>query len=436
MKVDRLIGGAWAVACTGLFTTIAVLRFVRVEPISYDHAIFEEAVRAYSRFGLPIVPIKGPHFNLLGDHFSPILATLGPVYRLFPAAQTLMVAQAALLGWSVYVITVLALRVCGRPVGVVLAVAYGLSFGLQSAVVAGFHEVAFGAPLLALAGAAFTTQRYGAVVAWAVPLLLVKEDLGLTVAAIGLALIVVGEHKRGALLAVGGSAGLALSVFVLIPWARSDGSGYPYALGGDGVMGALFDAPGEKALTTLLTLGVGGLVAVASPWAIAAVPTLTWRFAADNPYYWGTGFHYSLLLMPIASIAAIDAIRRRPALRIPGMVLAAGFTVASIGGSPAANLLKHETWQPTARQIAAEEVLARIPTGVRVDTDIGLMTQLVTGRDVTFIGTPGNALPDWVVLDHDPATGPSAAQYATLRYGHQFETVVGIAGFDVARRVD
>jgi uncharacterized membrane protein len=67
-------------------------------------------------------------------------------------------------------------------------VAYALSFGVQSAVEADFHEVAFAAPLLALAGAAYVDRRYSAVVWWSVPLLLVKEDMGLTVAVVGFVL--------------------------------------------------------------------------------------------------------------------------------------------------------------------------------------------------------------------------------------------------------
>ena len=61
-----------------------------------------------------------------------------------------------------------------------------------------FHEVAFGAPLLALAGAAYVDRRFGAVVPGSLPLLLVKEDLGLTVAVIGVVLWLAGERRRGA----------------------------------------------------------------------------------------------------------------------------------------------------------------------------------------------------------------------------------------------
>ena len=43
----------------------------------------------------------GPGFNLLGDHFQPIVALVAPFFRLFPTPVTLLVAQALLTAVSV-----------------------------------------------------------------------------------------------------------------------------------------------------------------------------------------------------------------------------------------------------------------------------------------------------------------------------------------------
>ena len=51
---------------------------------SYDLVIFDEAVRSYAHFEPGISVIKGlhnnfgPDFSVLGDHWSPILASLAP----------------------------------------------------------------------------------------------------------------------------------------------------------------------------------------------------------------------------------------------------------------------------------------------------------------------------------------------------------------------
>src|SRR5689334_8972145 len=142
MTAQRVVPAVWAVICVALYAAISLIRFARMEVASYDNAIFEEAIRAYGHGGWPVVPIKGDGFNLLGDHFSPAIALIAPFYRVFPHAETLLVAQAVLIGISVYVVSALAWRELGGWWGSATSVAYGLSFGLQSAAVAGFHEVA------------------------------------------------------------------------------------------------------------------------------------------------------------------------------------------------------------------------------------------------------------------------------------------------------
>ena len=71
---------------------------------SWDLAIFTQMAQAYSHFSVPIVPIKGPDFNLWGDHFHPILVLLGPIYALFPSPTTLLVVQNALVAFASFAI--------------------------------------------------------------------------------------------------------------------------------------------------------------------------------------------------------------------------------------------------------------------------------------------------------------------------------------------
>jgi uncharacterized membrane protein len=437
---------AWSVLCGALYAAAALIKFDHAVVASYDTAIFEEGIRGYAHGGWPIAAIKGAGYNLLGDHFSPAIAVLAPFYRLFSHTQTILIAQAILIAISVYVVATVALRHLGPWAGGAVGVAYGLSFGLQSAVDSGFHEVALGLPLLALAGSAFVEQRFKAVVGWSLPLLFVKEDLGLTVAAIGVALALVGERRRGALLAGAGAVGTLLEVFVLIPWARSDSSGYAYALGGDGMFGALGDDPGRKVLTVVLTFAVGGLVAVASPWAVVALPTLGWRMAADNPYYWGTDWHYSLLLMPVVAVAGVDVMRRvewTQRIGIAAMVVITALSLVPnhVMKSGLTSNLSTAARQTTDRERAADRVRDLIPANVTVDSDIGLISQLVTGRDVRWIGTEQmDGPPDWIVLDHDPASNinspTSAILYAKERYAnHRYVIALDAWPFEVARRL-
>jgi hypothetical protein len=92
---------------------------------------------------------------------------------------------------------VAAVRHLGTAGGTAVGVAYGLSFGLAEAADFDVHEVAFAVPLLALAGSAYVRRDWRGVCLWALPLLLVKEDQGLTVAAIGVVLLLSGARRWG-----------------------------------------------------------------------------------------------------------------------------------------------------------------------------------------------------------------------------------------------
>ncbi len=441
MSSSRVVGAALGLLGAAAYAVLTLLRFHQYRLSSWDNAIFEQAIAGYARLDAPIVDVKAPGFHILGDHFSPIDAIVAPFYRVWPSAQTVLLAQVLLIGVSIAVVASLAARVLGTWWGVTIGTLYAVSFGLQSAVESDFHEVAFAAPLLTLAGAAYVERRPTAVVLWAAPLVLVKEDLGVTVAAIGAVLWLTGERRRGLWLGVGGLVATVLTVAVLIPAFASDGA-YPYtsALGGDrGLLATLLDDPGTKLGTVALTVGVTGLAALLSPWVLVALPTFAWRFAGDNASYWGTDWHYSLVLMPIVFVAMVDAIQRFDRARwlVPAAVVVSAWTLV---GSPLAGLLDDATWQDPPRAAAAREVVAAVPEGASVETDIGLLTHLVTGREAYWTGTIGlgdrSVTPDYVAFDVASGLGSPAdvLGYAEDTYGGTWTTVVDRDGYVLVRR--
>lgn len=434
-----------AVVFGTLYAALSLVRFHRFEPSSWDNAIFEQGIKGYAHFAAPIVDLKGPGFNQLGDHFSPIIALIAPFYRVFPSAQTVLIAQAVLLAISVAVIAHVAIKHLGTARGSAIAIAYGLSFGIQSAVAADFHEVAFAAPFLALAGAAYIDRDWCRVIWWTLPLMFVKEDMGLTVAAIGVVLWLSGQRRRGAVLAAVGLVGMALVIFMVIPYFNPGGTwDYANIIGGDrGFLDVAFDQPGRKLLTVLITFGVTGLLALASPWALLTLPILGGRFVADNEFYWGTEWHYSLVLMPIVFIALIDAMNRehRPAwLRAyaaQGAAVALAFAAAMQLHSPLSVLVRPATYEANPRAASAREVIALVPKGASLETDIGLMTHLATGRTVYWLGTIGKAQPDYVLFDVEGGIGSpvDVVAYAGKTHGGNWKLMLGKDGYQLARRV-
>ena len=492
LAVGRVAATWWlptVIACAvgALYVCYSVAQWRALVVPSWDLGIFAEAVQAYSRFEAPIVPIKGPGYNLLGDHFHPILALLGPVYRLFPSALTLLVVQDVLIAVSVLPVARLAQRLFGRGGAVIVGLGYGLGWGLQGAVGAQFHEVCVAVPLLAFGGVAFVEHRWGACMGWLAPLVLVKEDLGLTVFMAGLAIAWRGRGEgrpavlRGLAYALFGIVAFVVTVKVLLPamnpagtWAYSlDGAATGAGTPMDGSTAArglpslwdILTTPSVKLATLLVLLAGAGFVGSASPWFALVLPTLAWRFAGSvETYYVWDSWHYNAVLVPIAACSLLDVISRwlapecaaaetgadsedeAPASSTRRWRVAAWVAACVPAVSLALTASVLPLWQlPTLtedpRMAAAQGALDAVPEGVSVETDTTLLARLVPGRDVYWVGTTGKmeTPPEYVVIDaRSYAWGGQqvdAESWASAAHpGHTYETVYAKAGFRVARR--
>jgi len=421
-------GGAWWVwAMAGaLFIAYAAVSLrihQRMLSNSYDLGVFEQSIRSYANGHLPVSELRGPNFPILGDHFSPIVALVAPFYLLWRSAETLLVVQAALIALSMVPLTLWARRTLGDLAGAVLGACYGLSWGIASAVGFDFHEVAFAAPLLAFSLAALGSGRLTAAACWALPLLLVKEDLGFTVLALGLVISRRGDRKLGYLTAALGLVGALLAMLVFLPafnpsgsfprWYLADnpaaGSGVSGAGGGNGVLDMLYRGtvglvtPQIKVETLVLTLAPTLFLAVRSPLLWVALPTLAWRFFSSNYAHWGTGYHYSLVLMPIAFAAFVDALIQRGtgsgSLRryLAGTV---AVTLLILPSFPFWQLFTPATWRSDPRVADAHSLMKKIPDGATVQASTYLVPQLTNRTSVSLFGyAVSRPHPQWIMVD-------------------------------------
>ncbi|MFD7015968.1 DUF2079 domain-containing protein [Streptomyces sp. NPDC059161] len=399
-----LLWWGWAAALFLLYAAISGRRQALVRTTGYDLGIFEQAVRAYAHFDAPLAPLRGNGFDLLGDHFHPLLAALAPLYRLFPSPYTLLFAQAALLALAVVPLARQATRVLGRRAGHVIAFGYGLSWGIASAVGFDFHEVCLAVPLVSYALEALARRQWRRAVAWAVPMLLVKEDLGLTLAAIGGYVAWRGPRRLGIATAVLGLAGSALEFKVLMPFFNPAG-GYAHAANLAPAHHSLLttlalaplDAvrPEVKATTLVLVFAPAALIALRSPLALIAVPTLGWRMLSTNAFHWGTAFHYSAVLMPVVLAALTDALRPYAAADDPlarrhvraSLATVAAATLVLLPSFPLAQIVHRSTWRTTAHVSAVRDLLRRIPDGATVAASNRLAPQLTSRATVVLFPT-------------------------------------------------
>jgi len=420
---------AWGIA--GLFfvlySIMSVNRHERILSAGYDLGIFEEEVSAYAHLHAPIVALKGYGYNVLGDHFSPILALLAPFYRLFPSPVTLLVAQAALMALACVPLTRWAYAARGPVLALVVGCGVGASWGIVKAVSFDFHEVAFAVPLIAFSLTALGNRRWRAAALWALPLVLVKEDLGLTAAAIGGLIAWNGPRRLGLGLAAFGVTASAVEMFWILPAMNPAGSfAYLSQVPGEGATGGsathqlLFAGlhlgwPPIKWLLLLMLALPTAFLGLRSPLTLVCLPTLAWRLTSNNPHYWGVSYHYSAVLMPMVFAGLIDALVRsqdRLSRRRVRQVIAASaaFTAVTLPIYPLHEVLSPSAWTTDAHVRVAKKILALIPSGVTVASSDHLAAQLTDRTTVSLVcmaPVAGQPLPDWVVSDTtDPTDVP------------------------------
>ncbi|MFE1523877.1 DUF2079 domain-containing protein [Schaalia turicensis] len=469
-----------------IFTAFSLHQWASLQTSSWDLGIFTQLAQRYAHLEEPIVDIKGPGFNLWGDHFHPILVVLGPIFALWPSGATLLIVQNALFAISAIPLTRLARARCGAGAGTAFGLLYAVSWGLSAAVAAQFHEIAFAVPLLAYGLTAWVEGRYRRAALPLGLLVFVKEDLGLTLIAFGVAALLAeffaqrravcgvteqnddgaAPQRRGPAprahlstvcrtpagrwavgLAIWGAVWFVLSIWVLLPAFNPDGAwDYTDRLTGDA---GLFTGAATKLMTLAVLLGSAGVVGLASPWILLMLPTLAWRFTGNVEFYWGLDWHYSAVLMPIATIALLDGLGRLGRLErsvwlrarrgraeqathgecsprgesatrsecVTGRERATrsghvkrGLIALALAASVIATLVGTRAnavgWWIQGRyggasaeeRTGAREALAVVPDGSHVVTDIHMLAYLVPNNTVYWEGTRGNAGANAVVF--------------------------------------
>lgn len=419
--------GPWALAAVSalVYGYDAVGRYRQGATLSWDLGLFTEAVKQYAHLHAPIVDARAPGFDLLGEHFHPILALLAPFFALAPTPVTLLVAQAVLFGLSVVPVLALARERLGSGAGFAVGAAYGTSFGIVQAVDFDFHELAFAVPLIALALLALQRDRSRLLVFACAALLCTKEEFGVTVVlplGIAWALRDSARRRRGVLLAAAGLAASLLQICVLIPALSPDHAygflsfGNASADGRGNAVGLteLFTGFGTKAHLLLLLGLVTAFTALASPLVLLTVPDLLMRFASSDSSYWGTSYHYNAVLMPILFAAAVDGIARIRARdgritalagrhAVLGLAVAAAFVLPFYALGHAFGSLPYA---PGPLHLAAlHHAEDEVPQGESVEAGLDVLAPLAAKADAYWIG---NAMidpaPDYVVFD-GPAAG-------------------------------
>lgn len=406
----------------GIYGGYAVTRYSQFLTAGYDLGIFDQVVRRYSHFQAPIIALKGPGYNIFGDHFHPIIASAAPFYWIWDDPRMLLLVQALLVAISVAIVHRFCSRHLSESNALMLSMAYALGWPLQALIHFDFHEIAFGVPLIAWTIDALDRRALKEVVASCLLLLLVREDMGLIVLVLAGITFFRLSKRAGAALAVIGIATYVVVTSIVLPHFNPAGS-FAYwqydALGPDAPSAIkslilhpihglnLFFTPAMKSITILWLLLPVLFLALRSPYTLCILPILAERFFASRENLWGTRFHYSAILWPVILLAAVDAARRMRKLenkRLVSWVVVLALLLPVVGTAvyrplwPLNRAVAGKAFTLKAKMRYQERIIKLIPHNTCVEADDHLASHL-TRHNLVIHPTDKPVNEDFILVD-------------------------------------
>lgn len=273
---------------------------------NFDLAWQTQVVASYAKLSVPIVSFVADNFNALGNHFSPILALAAPVYAIFPHSFTLNVLMAFCFALSAAILAKTAHDLLNKKYAYLLGIILGVSWAFLTASSAQFHEYALGAPLLAYSLSRFLKKDYLKAAIFAGLLVLVKEDVGLILAGLGVVFSLRSKDWRYLTLSIFGVFWSVFTIRLLIPLIG----------GGSWLFGSLLNVSisgffadfGAKILLLVFLILSSGIIGLRSPLFYAPLLFVFARFFSTTDSFYAIGYHYDTLTIIIVSFALLDSL--------------------------------------------------------------------------------------------------------------------------------
>lgn len=399
---------------------------------SFDLGIHDQVVYNILHHGVMRSTQHGPEvINYIGEHFSPILFLLAPLYAIRQEAGTLLVLQSLLLGIGAIPVYLLArLKTRSTAISLALSVTYLLYPALHGVNTFDFHQIAPVTPLLLFALYFLEARRDVPFLVFLGLALLTKEEVALTVVAIGLYLFLVRRRYRlGLALAGFGLAYFFAVVKIVMPSfgrevqvARFSGIMAPGSSGFGAIAKTLvtnpyftlrfiFGNPDKLVFLSQLLLPVIFLPLLGGTAWLIAIPAFAVALLSSAETQYSIASQYSAIMIPFVFVLAVfglvklAAAQRERVLRgavrlaLAGAILTAGLLMTYEYGWIAGKDFRGLP-VPTAHQQVVAAYLKEIPRAASVSA-MGALVPHLSNRDTVRL-FPVLAGADYLLFDTDP----------------------------------
>ena len=413
-----LVAAAYAV----VVGTLALLRYASFAS-DFDHGIFSQYVWLLGHLHEPFNTINLR--TLLGDHVEPGIALLAPLGTLGIGTPGILVVQTLALAATAPLLYLLA-REHGAQgwVAALPALLWCASPVVLRPALHDFHPETL-VPVLLVGGClALARDRLVWFGITGVLACAMKEDVGLTYAALGLVLLWSGRRRLGALVAILGAAWSVVAVYVVLPaFGNAAEQEFGPRFAGDrgdsvadvvrySVLHPLTAAdralsPQDVGVLAMLVLTTGGLCLLAPRWLLVAVPGAALNLLSAYDLQHTIAYHY--WIVPTAAVAVAGAVGAGR-VGAPATWLRAGAGVGVLlvvlslqWGNAITEQIRFE-WD---RRADRQAVLDRIPDGASVAAPMQALSHLAERTRLYVVPEPLLAVrvgTEWTAADRERAT--------------------------------
>jgi uncharacterized membrane protein len=426
-SAERVVGGVVLAVAAAYALVVGVLALLRYESFAsdFDHGIFSQYVWLLGRLHEPFNTINLR--TLLGDHVEPGIAVLAPLGTLGVGAPGLLVVQTLALAATAPLLYLLAREHGARGwVAAAPALLWCASPVVLRPALHDFHPEAL-VPVLLVGGClALARDRVAWFVVTAVLACAMKEDVGLTYAALGIVLLWSGRRRLGAVVAVAAAAWSAFAVYVVLP-AFGNASEQEFGPRFAGDRGDSFSdvarytvlhplsavdralTPTDVGVLAMLVLTTGGLCLLAPRWLVVPVPAAALNLLSAYDLQHTIAYHYWIVAagaVAVAGAVGAGTVGPRSARTWLGWSVAAGcfLVVLSLHW---ANAIVEQIRFEWPHRADRQAVLDAIPGDASVAAPMHALSHLA--ERTTLYVVPEPLLPvrvgtEWDAADRERAT--------------------------------
>lgn len=435
MKNNKIWIWLLIIGFTVAYSVLGIIRHLRLESLGFDLSIYDQMIWLASK-GKPLFStFVGSH--IFGDHLTPTLLLLVPLYWFKPEITILLVFQsliACLGAFPIYLIAKKKLH--NEVICLTISLSYLLFFGVQNALIFDFHPIVLAATIVSWILWFYENKKMRYFWLFFILLLGLQENLALFSLALGCYLIFKEKNiKYGLIIILGSLTWFLLAVFMIIPYFNHQKFTYlPLFLSNQNVWEIikLSYFPLVKLKTVFYWFLAFGFFPLSAPWVwLFIVEEVIQRFiGSPMATRWELGYQYNIILTPVLALATINTIKNLShffknkiiIFKYCSFILLVALIFTQITVKPSLNNFTNKNFFNWPRINLLNYLIAKIPSQASVATTnnlaphlshrqfIYLLTNCLTDKSKWIHETRRCLVdnPDYIIADLNPNTNISA----------------------------